>query len=937
VRACDESACGGYSATGNAHILLRPGNPTNVSVRPTDIIQRQTVTISWNPASGRVTKYQLEQCPQGGTCGGLLYEGLSRTRSFPGPVTSDPVEFFTYRVRACNETVCGYWIHSNQLTVRFSSGHGGGGCQDHCPVPKTATPPTDSDDTGDSGSGLSASLAAPILPPSPSGRGTEGEGIRSQAQALATLRQHVLTHPTESILPAAWQPSGTSSAGGVHLTPAVWYPAKGAPFTGYAARPQAPSRPQQGFRYLPVGFQPYSATGTYRFSVRYIYDPSGALAEVVDANDPSQVYWQANAMDAMGHVIGETLGNGVLTVRLYNPATGFVEGISSGVGDDSGVQMLTYAWDGIGNLTERDDANQGLTEKFNYDSLNRLTGSTLTANGTTTANLSVAYDAIGNIKSKSGVGTYTYSSSHPHAVASISGAVTTSFSYDRDGNLLSGHGKSYGYTAFNKPWHILSGGADTQFWYAPDRSRYQQVTVEDGATTITLYIGGVFEAITHDDGSITYRNEIEANGRTIAIASHGSGGSAASIRYLHYDHLGSVDAVTNGRGGVIQRMSFDAFGQRRETDWGGTLSDDSGLKDYTDRGFTDQEQLDATGLIHMNGRVYDPVIGRFTSADPIVQAPFASQSLNRYSYVWNNPLSLTDPSGFCTGTHLCNSAGPVAAGNVSISYGPGHGLSNNHPNQHSSTLTPAGGGPAGSGSNSHPSSGGQDSGGGSSGADGGINLGTIITTGSKIYIPAISFPELTFGGQSRRNRSDCGQNGNAPCRLPKLTVMANQSILGLITAGAADTVWPGVETGAEAAGSTLLGAVASGIMLMALPTELGNGELTSEQLRKGATPRILYHYTRLPQLIGPLDVGSYLTVDGNLSSEQAIRQLALKDSVDTQLYRYTFEVYPGEYRPADNSISGTRLVRPANGQLGLGVEYQSTVPLVPIGPAIPAH
>jgi len=51
-------------------------------------------------------------------------------------------------------------------------------------------------------------------------------------------------------------------------------------------------------------------------------------------------------------------------------------------------------------------------------------------------------------------------------------------------------------------------------------------------------------------------------------------------------------------------------------------------------------------LIHMNGRVYDPTLGRFLSPDPFIQAPEFSQSLNRYSYVLNNPLSLTDPSGF---------------------------------------------------------------------------------------------------------------------------------------------------------------------------------------------------------------------------------------------------------------------------------------------------
>ena len=66
----------------------------------------------------------------------------------------------------------------------------------------------------------------------------------------------------------------------------------------------------------------------------------------------------------------------------------------------------------------------------------------------------------------------------------------------------------------------------------------------------------------------------------------------------------------------------------------------------THHGYTGHEHLDSLGLIHMNGRVYDPALGRFTQADPYIQDPTNSQSLNRYSYVENNPLKYTDPSGY---------------------------------------------------------------------------------------------------------------------------------------------------------------------------------------------------------------------------------------------------------------------------------------------------
>jgi RHS repeat-associated protein len=68
--------------------------------------------------------------------------------------------------------------------------------------------------------------------------------------------------------------------------------------------------------------------------------------------------------------------------------------------------------------------------------------------------------------------------------------------------------------------------------------------------------------------------------------------------------------------------------------------------DTTLMGFTGHEQIESVGIVHMNGRLYDPVLGRMLNADPFIQAPGNSQSFNRYSYVINNPVSLVDPSGY---------------------------------------------------------------------------------------------------------------------------------------------------------------------------------------------------------------------------------------------------------------------------------------------------
>ena len=102
---------------------------------------------------------------------------------------------------------------------------------------------------------------------------------------------------------------------------------------------------------------------------------------------------------------------------------------------------------------------------------------------------------------------------------------------------------------------------------------------------------------------------------------------------------------------MANSLSFDAWGERRDAttqiSYRATDTDPfrTSAKDH-DRGYTGHEQFDDSGLIHMNGRIYDPELGRFLSPDPIVQIPEYSQNFNRYSYVLNNPLNATDPSGF---------------------------------------------------------------------------------------------------------------------------------------------------------------------------------------------------------------------------------------------------------------------------------------------------
>ncbi|WP_345550788.1 RHS repeat-associated core domain-containing protein [Microbulbifer aestuariivivens] len=136
------------------------------------------------------------------------------------------------------------------------------------------------------------------------------------------------------------------------------------------------------------------------------------------------------------------------------------------------------------------------------------------------------------------------------------------------------------------------------------------------------------------------------------------------IQYLHKDLQGSLDVITDGSGQVAedaygnrQVFSFDPWGKRRDRHtWAPIADGPSGIVAAlkvgafahlsTNRGYTGHEMLDEVGLIHMNGRVYDPHLARFVSADPVIDGVTSVQGYNRYAYVHNNPLMYTDPSGY---------------------------------------------------------------------------------------------------------------------------------------------------------------------------------------------------------------------------------------------------------------------------------------------------
>jgi RHS repeat-associated protein len=376
-------------------------------------------------------------------------------------------------------------------------------------------------------------------------------------------------------------------------------------------------------------------------SVQYSYNPLGYSSQLTDAV-AGQTLWTLNALDAEQHITQETAGNGVVTTQSFDTPTGRLLTIGAAVAGNSNnaVQNLSYTYDVLGNVLSRTDFNENVAESFTYDVLNRLTQSSIASNISPIKTFS--YNAIGNLITKSDVGTYTYPASGsplPHAVTGVSGgAITTSFTYDGNGNQTSGNGRTVTWTSYNKPESITQGTQSVSFLDGPDHQRFM-MTKSPGASTIYLKSFGVQTELV----GVAWVDFFSVGNVLVAQrTANASNGQLIAMRYIHTDNLGSISVLTDQNGNVAQQLSYDPWGKTRMPNG----ADGQPPASQTNLGFTGQEEVPVGGLVHLNGRVYDPLFGRMISADPTVPDPSNPQAWNRYSYVGNDPLTFTDPSGF---------------------------------------------------------------------------------------------------------------------------------------------------------------------------------------------------------------------------------------------------------------------------------------------------
>lgn len=458
--------------------------------------------------------------------------------------------------------------------------------------------------------------------------------------------------------------------------------------TGRPSRQTWPTGVAVNYNYTTNGFLSTVTLGTAA-TVTPLPASSGGTAGASVSLPAGSVLWQAKAYTVWGKAEEFTYGNNVFTKAGFDPQTGRSLSSTAGTGTGTTAMNYSYAWDSLNHLTGRTDANGdgttgAVTDTFEYDGIGRL--QSYSVNAPSIPNLArtvtVQYNALGMILSKSDVGLYTYKTqgsgvTQPHALQSVAGAFAATYTYDGNGNTetaSAGAYRSINYTSFNLPSSLAgsTGGPQYSWQYDENHQRIKEIRTTASGTRTTWQVhpdnaGGLaFES--EVNGGATYnRHYISAGGQVIAVLITNkalptltstqtapptvSTEAVSKLEYWHTDHLGSLVSTTDHTGAVTARYSYDPFGKRRYTngnyDANGNLVVDwtTNTNNGTDRGWTGHEHLDDVGVVHMNGRTFDPRLGLFMQADPFVQDPMNLQNFNRYGYCFNNPMTCSDPTG----------------------------------------------------------------------------------------------------------------------------------------------------------------------------------------------------------------------------------------------------------------------------------------------------
>jgi RHS repeat-associated protein len=222
---------------------------------------------------------------------------------------------------------------------------------------------------------------------------------------------------------------------------------------------------------------------------------------------------------------------------------------------------------------------------------------------------------------------YFFSSTVLPALAAIT------YTYDQNGNMTSDGTECYEYNEANqlkKVKKCSNNQTIAEYVYDYNGTRVIKKVYSNGTLQKTVYSpSDDFETVKLASTGATQNTSYYIVNNEVVAKKNPDG----TKQYYHNDHLGSTSVLTNQSGALVEKTEYDPWGEVKS---GGTKSKFQ---------YTGQEKDEETGLNYYNFRYYDSHIRRFTQPDDIIQDAYAPQTLNRYSYVQNNPLKYTDPTG----------------------------------------------------------------------------------------------------------------------------------------------------------------------------------------------------------------------------------------------------------------------------------------------------
>jgi RHS repeat-associated protein len=396
---------------------------------------------------------------------------------------------------------------------------------------------------------------------------------------------------------------------------------------------------------------------------KYLYNTyNGILYKMTDNAGLS--LWELLTANQKMQTLTATLNNGTSAINVSNTYnTDFYFATQQHKKGATFILNNTYSFDPVkGNLMNRQNTAPGMnvSEVFTYDAQDRLKTWT---NPLTAVLDSNNYDDKGRITTNNKFGVVSYNT---NAATGI---------YRKDKIALNTDGLAYynalagnqvvTYNMFKSPIQISeSGKGKCNFEYNSHQSRSKmlfdnraiapstiasqrkvKLYTDDGSTEIVMDLANNTIKIITFVGGDAY-GAVLYNEKTRSA----TGAIAQANNYLHRDYQGTIIAITNSTGVAIEKRAFDAWGNLCKLERNGVnitipLTGAGGVVLLLDRGYTSHEHLSEVRLIHMNGRLYDPMLRSFLMPDNFVQQPDNTQNYNRYAYVLNNPLKYTDPSG----------------------------------------------------------------------------------------------------------------------------------------------------------------------------------------------------------------------------------------------------------------------------------------------------